>query len=360
MSEVRLEDLRKSYGAVEAIRGVSLEVREGELLTLLGPSGCGKTTTLQAIAGLVEPDGGEIWIGGTAMRGVPPHRRDVGLVFQSGALFPHLSVRENVEYGLKMRRVPAGERRRRAEEMLALVGLEGLGDRAPKQLSGGQQQRVALARALVIRPRVLLLDEPLSALDLALRQRLRTEIREIQQRLGITTIFVTHDQVEALSLSDRIAVMNQGAVEQVGAPVEIYARPRSSFVAGFVGETNRLAAEVVATEDGRTVLRTSGGLLVQASNDGRPTETGSMAIVFVRPDAVRLERAEVGDDEVAEVVLGLFLGTAVRYEVRVPGGGKLFADVEAGRADLRVGERVRVTCSAEGVFAFPGGREEGA
>jgi ABC-type Fe3+/spermidine/putrescine transport system ATPase subunit len=353
MSEVRLENLWKRYGAVEAIRGVSLEVREGELLTLLGPSGCGKTTTLQAIAGLVEPDEGEIWIGGTPMRGVPPHRRDVGLVFQGGALFPHLSVRENVEYGLKMRRVPAAERRRRAEEMLALVGLEGLGDRAPKQLSGGQQQRVALARALVIRPRVLLLDEPLSALDLALRQRLRTEIRELQQRLRTTTVFVTHDQVEALSVSDRIAVMNAGALEQIGTPVEVYARPRSSFVAGFVGETNRLQAEVAAIEGDRTVLRADGSILLRAGNEGRPTESGAKALAFVRPDAVRLERAEDGGGD-GEVVLSLFLGTVVRYEVRLPTGGKLFADVDAELADLRVGERVRVSSSVEGTFAFPG------
>ncbi len=350
MSEVRLENLRKRYGAVEAIRGVSLEVREGELLTLLGPSGCGKTTTLQAIAGLVEPDEGEIWIGGVPMRGVPPHRRDVGLVFQSGALFPHLSVRENVEYGLKMRRVPGPERRRRAEEMLALVGLEGFGDRAPKQLSGGQQQRVALARALVIRPRVLLLDEPLSALDLALRQRLRTEIRELQQRLGTTTVFVTHDQVEALSLSDRIAVMNAGVIEQIGTPVEVYACPRSSFVAGFVGETNRLAAEVVGVEADRTALRAAGSLVLVAANEGRPTEPGGRALVFARPDAIRLERAEDAD---GEVVLALFLGTVVRYEVRLRSGGKLFADVDAERADLRAGERVRVTSSVEGTFAFP-------
>ncbi len=356
MSEVRLRNLWKRYGAVEAIRGVSLDVQEGELLTLLGPSGCGKTTTLQAIAGLVEPDEGEIWIGGRSMAGVPPHRRDVGLVFQSGALFPHLSVRENVEYGLKMRRVPAPERRRRAEEMLALVGLEGFGERAPRALSGGQQQRVALARALVIRPSVLLLDEPLSALDLALRQRLRTEIREIQQRLRITTIFVTHDQVEALSVSDRIAVMNAGIVEQVGTPVEVYARPRSSFVAGFVGETNRLRAEVVAAEDGRTTLRADGGLVLQVANEGRPTSAGEVATVFVRPDAVRLERAAGADAEAAEVVLSLFLGTVVRYEVRLPGGGKLFADVESERADLRAGERVRLTCSPEGTFAFPGER----
>ncbi|GIU99015.1 MAG: hypothetical protein KatS3mg014_0631 [Actinomycetota bacterium] len=281
----------------------------------------------------------------------------MGLVFQSGALFPHLSVRENVEYGLKMRRVPAPERRRRAEEMLALVGLEGLGDRAPKQLSGGQQQRVALARALVIQPRVLLLDEPLSALDLALRQRLRTEIREIQQRLGITTIFVTHDQTEALSVSDRIAVMNAGIVEQVGTPIEVYARPRSSFVAGFVGETNRLAAEVVEVEDGRTTLRAQ-GVILQATNEGRPTATGATATVFVRPDAVRLERAEGLDGEAPEVVLSLFLGTVVRYEVRLPGGGRLFADMETERADLRAGDRVRVSCSTEGTFAFPAGREE--
>jgi putative spermidine/putrescine transport system ATP-binding protein len=236
--DIDLVGLSKRYGAVAAVDDVSLAIGRGEFFTMLGPSGSGKTTTLRLIAGFEQPDAGRVELGGEDVTGRPPYARDVNTVFQDYALFPHMTVAANVEYGLRIRKVGGSERRSRAQEALALVRLEGLGARKPAQLSGGQRQRVALARAIVNRPRVLLLDEPLGALDLKLRQEMQSELKRIQREVGITFVYVTHDQEEALTMSDRLAVFNAGRVEQVGAPAEVYERPANEFVAGFVGTSN--------------------------------------------------------------------------------------------------------------------------
>src|SRR5205085_848078 len=250
-AEVRLENVRKTFGEIVAVAGVDLEVREGEFFSLLGPSGCGKTTCLRMIAGFEEPTAGRILLHGKDVSGSPAYERDVNTVFQDYALFPHMSVRENVEYGLMVKRVGGQERRQRVTEALRMMRLDRFDRRKPGELSGGQRQRVALARAIVNQPRVLLLDEPLGALDLKLRQAMQIELKSIQERLSMTFIYVTHDQEEALTMSDRLAVMNQGRVEQVGTPAEVYERPATGFVAGFVGVSNVLegqAAEAIASD----------------------------------------------------------------------------------------------------------------
>ena len=239
-AHLRLDGLTKRYGDALAVASLDLAVPKGELVALLGPSGCGKTTTLRMVAGLITPSAGRIVVGGNDITAMPPYRRDMGLVFQSYALFPHMTVAKNVAFGLEMRNVPQSEISARVKEALAMVRLEALAERKPRELSGGQQQRVALARALVIRPSILLLDEPLSNLDAKLRDEMRNEIRDIQQSLGITAVFVTHDQVEALSMCDKVVVMKGGKLEQIGTPVEVYEHPASPFVASFVGRTNRL------------------------------------------------------------------------------------------------------------------------
>jgi len=238
--DVRLESVRKSFGDVVAVDGVDLEIPAGEFFTLLGPSGSGKTTTLRLVAGFEQPDGGRIYLRGKDVTDLPPYDRDVNTVFQDYALFPHMAVAENVEYGLRIRKIPKGQRRERVEDALAMVQLTGFGKRKPSQLSGGQRQRVALARAIVNRPQVLLLDEPLGALDLKLRQEMQIELKRIQQEVGITFVYVTHDQEEALTMSDRIAVFNDGRIEQVGPPADLYERPATEFVASFVGISNTL------------------------------------------------------------------------------------------------------------------------
>jgi len=302
--DVRVAGLRKRYGDVTAVDGVDLEIRRGEFFTMLGPSGSGKTTTLRVIAGFEQPDEGSVELGGRDVSKLPPYARDVNTVFQDYALFPHMTVQENVEYGLRVKKVPRAERRRRAGEALALVRLEAYGARKPAQLSGGQRQRVALARAIVNRPQALLLDEPLGALDLKLRQELQVELKRIQQELGITFIYVTHDQEEALTMSDRLAVFNRGKIEQIGSPAEVYERPQTGFVAGFVGTSN-----VLSEEDAKAV-------------------TGSPDAFTIRPEKIRL--AERGDavepnectatGHVREVV---YLGAVTRYTVELDLGGSL-------------------------------------
>ena len=246
VADVRISGLRKHYGEVAAVDGIDLEIALGEFFTMLGPSGSGKTTTLRMIAGFERPDAGTIELAGKDVSSLPPFDRDVNTVFQDYALFPHMTVQQNVEYGLRVKKVPKGERRLKANEALAMVRLDDYGDRKPGQLSGGQRQRVALARAIVNTPRALLLDEPLGALDLKLRQELQIELKQIQQELGMTFIYVTHDQEEALTMSDRIAVFNQGRIEQVGTPAEMYEHPATQFVAGFIGTSN------ILERDGRT------------------------------------------------------------------------------------------------------------
>src|SRR5213078_1186660 len=291
---IRLEGVSKRFhhrvkGDVYAVRDVSLEVRPGELLTLLGPSGCGKTTTLRMIAGFQEPDAGRVWIGGQDVTRLMANERNIGFVFQSYALFPHLPVFENVAYGLRVQRQAETEIARRVGEVLELVGLAGYDRQMPHQLSGGEQQRVALARAIVIRPRVLLFDEPLSNLDARLRVQMRAEIRALQRRLAITTIYVTHDQEEAMAVSDRIAVMNRGSVVQEGSAEDLYHRPVSQFVAQFVGRMNLVAGRV-AEVTGQRVRIAALGTLISAPSPKRGLAPGDPVQLIVRPEAVKLVR----------------------------------------------------------------------
>lgn len=265
---VELRNVSKLYGSVSAVRSVSFGVKEGEFLTLLGPSGCGKTTTLRLIAGLEEPSAGEIVVRGKVINHLPPHKRDTALVFQDYALFPHKTVYENIAFGLRRRRIPEGEIKRRVAEVLDMVQLPGVGSRMPHQLSGGQQQRVALARALVIRPSVLLLDEPLSNLDQKMREHMRIEMKNIQRQAGITFIYVTHDQEEAMVMSDRIALMREGRLIQIGKPEEVYFRPANRFVAEFIGHSNFVGATIEAMTDSGVLVSTHGGqrLLIPKTN----------------------------------------------------------------------------------------------
>jgi putative spermidine/putrescine transport system ATP-binding protein len=303
-AEVRLEGLRKTFGDVVAVAGVDLEVREGEFFSLLGPSGCGKTTCLRMIAGFEEPTAGRIVLHGRDVAGLPAYERDVNTVFQDYALFPHMSVYDNVEYGLVVKGIGRAERRERVGEALRMMRLDRLDRRKPGELSGGQRQRVALARALVNQPRVLLLDEPLGALDLKLRQAMQIELKSIQERLSMTFIYVTHDQEEALTMSDRMAVMNQGRVEQVGSPAEVYERPATSFVAGFVGASNVL------------------------SGDAALAITGQRQSITVRPEKIRLGSLEdrpTPDEVAADGVVRdvVYVGAFTRYVVELDAGGEL-------------------------------------
>ncbi len=343
-ADVLLRGLEKRYGATRALDGVSLEVVPGEFFTLLGPSGCGKTTTLRAVAGFVAPEAGDVLIRGARVNGVPPHRRHVGLVFQSYALFPHRTVRQNVAFGLRMQQTPRADIERLVREALALVQLPGHADRYPRELSGGEQQRVAVARALVTRPAVLLLDEPLGALDKKLRDHMKIELKRLQRDVGVTTIYVTHDQEEALTMSDRVAVMRAGRVEQIGAPREIYETPATVFVAGFIGNTNLLAGRSrggAAVECAGVTIATAAG----ATAAGAPA-AGSAVTVAVRPERIRLDDAGRRDNEVAATVAHVvYPGETVRYLLAADGGLELQA-VELGRVRFPPGARVRAGWAA--------------
>ena len=356
--DIRLNGLVKRYGEVAAVDGIDLDVQRGEFFTLLGPSGSGKTTTLRLIAGFERPDAGRVELAGEDVAGRPPFERDVNTVFQDYALFPHMSVADNVGYGLRVRTVARDERRRRveaaletvrlagvgrserrelAERALAGVRMAGFGDRKPGQLSGGQRQRVALARALVNRPKVLLLDEPLGALDLRLREEMQVELKSIQREVGVTFLFVTHDQGEALTMSDRIAVFDDGRIEQVGTPAEIYDRPATPFVAGFVGTSNLLAGPVAQTllgADGQFVLRPE---KVRVVRPGEPVDPDDAA----------------ADGVVAEVVYG---GAETRLHVDLDAGTRMIAarpNAEGGRPEVEPGDRVRLAWHREQAFRLP-------
>ncbi|MGW0768174.1 ABC transporter ATP-binding protein [Streptomyces sp. NPDC002676] len=328
---VEFRGLRREFGTTVALDGLDLTVRPGEFLALLGPSGCGKTTALRMLAGFEHPDAGAVLVDGEDVTHVPAHRRDAGMVFQSYSLFPHLNAVDNVAFGLRMRKVRTAERRARAAELLELVGLGDKGERYPHQLSGGQQQRIALARALALRPRVLLLDEPLSALDAKVRLSLREEIRRLQQELGITTLFVTHDQEEALSIADRVAVMRAGRLEQCAEPAELYGRPATAFVAEFVGTMSRIPGEL---KDGTAEV-----LGQRLPADG---EVADGAVdVLVRPEAVHVQADEQGS---ARVVATAFLGAVVRVTVRLADGTEAKADLPAhDAAGLGAGSAVNVS-----------------
>ena len=356
MSAVTLKDIVKRFGTLTAVHRTTLEIPEGAFLTLLGPSGCGKTTNLRMIAGLLDPTEGEILIGGKRVNDVPIHKRNLGLVFQNYALFPHKTVAENVAFGLKYRAIPKSEIPGKVQAALDLVQLPQMGDRYPKELSGGQQQRIALARAIVIEPDVLLLDEPLSALDANLREDMRVELKRIQERIGVTTVFVTHDQSEALAMSDLVVVMSEGRVDQVGAPEEVYNTPASEFVANFLGASNILSAK--CTDHGEVVMleeATFGRLQVPAAKAPNLTGTGKAKLV------IRAEKLILAQDPAPEGVISVqatvetvdYQGQAVRYFVRA-GDVQLQAINMINERPFAQGAEVHLHLRPQDCAALPG------
>jgi putative spermidine/putrescine transport system ATP-binding protein len=353
---VQLDRVTKRFAKTTALDDVSLMVRRGELMTLLGPSGCGKTTLLNLVAGFLMPDSGEIVIDGRRITDVPAYRREIGIMFQNYALFPHMNVAANVGYGLKMRRITKPEIARRTAEALALVKLAGLEDRKPRQLSGGQQQRVALARALVIRPKVLLLDEPFSALDRNLRASMQVELKEIQRKLGVTTIFVTHDQSEALSLSDRIAVIAEGRIRQLDTPDEVYRYPIDRFVASFIGDANVLRARLERIDGATATVALGAARVTVPSRTLQDGVVGSAVDLFVRPEDLRVAQADAAAAAHGIVAAQIYQGGHIDLYVEVP-------EAVSGRVLLRVprheaaslrppGTRIGITLAAEMATAF--------
>ena len=362
MSDVRLEDLTKSFKGTTAVDHIDLVVEEGEFFSLLGPSGCGKTTTLRMIGGFEEPTSGHVYLGGDEVSALPPYKRNVNTVFQSYALLHHLNVADNVAYGLKRKKVSESAIKDRVQEMLALVDLSGFGARRINQLSGGQQQRVALARALVNSPSVLLLDEPLGALDLKLRKGLQVQLKEIQREVGITFVYVTHDQEEALTMSDRIAVMNRGVIEQLAAPEDVYERPRTEFVAGFIGVSNLLPGVVESVSGDQVDLRLDSGPTIRTRGAG--VQRGDRCHAVVRPEKLTVTKVEepppAGQPSVEGVVeAAVFLGTATQMVVKVAGDVRLTVLVpnadEAERQRLPgAGARVHLAWASENMHVVSG------
>ena len=395
---VELRDVTKRFGDSVAVNDLTLQIRDGEFFSLIGPSGCGKTTTLRMIAGFEQPTEGEIFIGGEHVEGIPAHRRPVNTVFQNYALFPHMSVAQNVAFGLEMQKLPAADIKQRVGEALELVRLPQMAERKPRQLSGGQQQRVALARALVNRPQVLLLDEPLGALDLKLRRAMQIELKHIQTEVGITFIYVTHDQEEAMTMSDRIGIMSEGVLQQVGSPNEVYERPNNRFVADFIGETNFLPATVtrLETEEDYPMVALQGGVRVLAANEGHDLSLGQPVTLTIRPERINLYpqgkvdvlKAESGLEAVElERILGakmpgavdmkefllaepenvvlngkleeaFYIGTDTRFRVTLEGGASLVVRQQnyGSRYDMPfdVGSHVYVQWAAENAQILTG------
>jgi spermidine/putrescine ABC transporter ATP-binding subunit len=351
MASVALVEVAKRFDGVAAVHDLSLEVRDGELLTLLGPSGCGKTSTLRIVAGLLQPERGRVLIGGRDVTRVPPERREVGMVFQDYALFPHLTVAENVAFGLRERGAPAAERERRVREMLGLVRLEDQTGKFPHQLSGGQRQRVALARAVAYPPQVLLMDEPLGALDLKLRQAMQIELARIQRTLRITTLYVTHDQDEALNLSDRIAVMDRGRLVQLGTGIEVYDHPDTPFVADFLGRVNLIRGRVVARDGASAVVRAEPHAF---RIPGTAAVEGADLVVGVRPERVRLAAAaEVPALSLSgDVERVAFVGNLVRYYVRCAGDLVITAEDQDRKAAFAPGQRVVLEWEPDAVMIW--------
>ena len=348
-SSVRFERVSKAYGAVVAVREVSFEIEAGHLVTLLGPSGCGKTTTLRMIAGLELPTSGRILIGAQDVTDLPATARDVAMVFQSYALFPHMTVIENVAYGLSVSGVRKAEAHGRAEEALTLVGLSGYGARLPSELSGGQQQRVAVARAVVLQPQVLLFDEPLSNLDAKLRRHVREEIRELQQKLGITAVYVTHDQAEALAISDRVIVMRNAAIAQDGTPRELYEAPADRFVADFIGDANIVEAEIAAVEGEAAEVRLGHATLRLPRRGLQP----GAALVAIRPASIQLSAAPAPGRVAGRVLKASYLGSHVEYELGTEVGELFAVDPDATRL-LAPETEVGIGFADRGVTLIPG------
>ena len=359
-AEIRLETVGKRYGDQWVVRNVTLHIRRGEFYTFLGPSGCGKTTLLRMIAGFATPDEGALFLDGQAVNLVPPWKRDIGMVFQNYALWPHMTVFENVAFGLRERKIPRGEIKKRVMDALAQVDLGETENRRPSQLSGGQQQRVALARTLVIQPRALLLDEPLSNLDAKLRIDMRLELLKLQRDLGLTTIYVTHDQEEALAMSTRVAVMSRGQVVQESTPREIYEQPANDFVAAFVGKSNLLAGKVKEVLQGYLDVDCGEGVTVRASARGpaaRP-QVGARIILSIRPEAVEISAAAAVSGErnaiQGRLAASAYQGSYVEYEVTALGKAlKAYAANPKGKAVFQAGTQVTLTFAAEDVVIVP-------
>lgn len=346
MANLTLSALSKHYGSFTAVKQMNLDVREGEFLVLLGPSGCGKTTTLRMIAGFIEPSSGTILIGGNDVTALPPYKRNLGIVFQNYAIFPHLSVFENVAYGLRRRKLPSTVIEERAHASLRRVRLDHLADRMPKQLSGGQQQRVAIARALAIEPDILLLDEPLSNLDAKLRHQVREEIKTLQTDLGITTVMVTHDQEEALSLGDRLVVMQNGEVQQIGSGRELYESPANIFVADFIGRTNVLEGSQVGGQG--HLFRTRSGLELICRN-----AVGSHGAVVVRPEMIKLDRS--GEGATARIASVSYLGPVCEVSLQLGNEQTLLANVSSDQVKalaLAAGQNISISVPAEAAYAI--------
>jgi putative spermidine/putrescine transport system ATP-binding protein len=352
-AEVTIEHIGRTYGDFVAVRDVSLVASAGEFFTILGPSGSGKTTTLMMVAGFTSPSRGRVLLDGKDVTGLPPQARDIGMVFQNYALFPHLSVFDNVAFPLRVRKADAREIDRKVATMLEMVRLTGFEKRLPQQLSGGQQQRVALARALVFHPRLVLLDEPLGALDKKLRAQMQLEIKQIQQRLRLTVIYITHDQEEALTMSDRVAVMNAGQVEQIGAPDELYERPANRFVADFLGESNFIEGVVGATRGG--MIRVDAAGLSFWGTSAADVAQGQKVIAALRPEKLVLS-AEAPDNNEANgrIEDTIYVGDATRYRVRLDGNAEVIAKIQnrAGIAPCAIGQLVTLAWSPRDTYVF--------
>ena len=348
----KIFESRGGIGEVTAVDDVTLEVKEGDFITLLGPSGCGKTTTLRMIAGFEFPTNGDIELDGKNINTLPPHKRDMSMVFQSYAIFPHLTVYENVAYGLKVQRLPRKEVRERVERVLKLVELEGFGRRTPDQLSGGQQQRVALARALVMEPKVLLMDEPLSNLDAKLREQMRYEIRRIQQQIGITSLYVTHDQTEAMTMSDQIVVMNEGRIEQVGSPTEIYRRPINRFVADFIGKANFVDGVVEGVVNGRLLINALSNTFT-IHTDSSIFQVGQKVTLVVRPEMILINPVQ-GAHNSGIVRQSAYLGSMIEYVVEVEGQLLSLVDNDPRHTTIHsAGEEVQLSFLDDCLYVVP-------
>jgi len=350
MGSVELLNLTKTFPPnIRAVENVKLSIEEGEFITLLGPSGCGKTTTLRLVAGLEEPSGGQVLIDGNDVTELPAYRRDIGMVFQSLALFPHMDVFGNIAYGMRIRNASKAEIHHKVEDLLQLVKLPGIERRKIVQLSGGQRQRVAFARALAMNPSVFLLDEPFAALDKNLREEMQIELRKLQRRIKITTIFVTHDQREAMSMSDRIVVMNQGRIEQIGPPQNIYLNPASTFVAHFIGTTNLVSGTVKEATGNEVTLMTGAGVFSTARG-ASAVGVGQECVVSIRPESVRLSRESNGaekDGFAGTIALKRHVGELIEYYVNTRMGQEIIASYQTGRPEFSEGEKVRVTFDAQ-------------